>query len=239
MSRALPILSLCVALLALALAMVPRDAPLPPPAPDVRAGPSDDVLELRKRVELLEDDSRGLGDRVVLLERRGAFLVSDGGSGVADPALLSEVLRLRDQVNSLSTGQLALTGDAGRAALAEVLKEVQAEQQQQRAAERFQFRQVRANEYAARWKSFVADSKLNSEQQRALEERLGMEDAQRRALFDRTDGTVPPPDALRALMNQRRETDKVMRNTLEPSQYEKFQELRREERGGRGAEDRR
>lgn len=66
-----------------------------------------------------------------------------------------------------------------------------------------------------------------------------MEDAQRRALFDRTDGTVPPPDALRALMNQRRETDKVMRDALEPGQYEKFQELRREERGGRGADDRR
>ncbi|MBL8914042.1 MAG: hypothetical protein JNM17_25280 [Archangium sp.] len=232
MNRVLPVLSLCVALIALALALVPREAPPPPPQQDApRAGPSDDVLELRKRVELLEDDSRGLWDRVVLLERRGAF-VSDAG-GVADPALLTEVLRLRDEVNSLSTGQLAMNGDAGRAAIAEVMKQVQAEQQQQRTAERFQYRQQRATEYAQRWKSFVNDAKLSNEQQRSLEERLAMEDAQRRALFERNDGTVPGPDALRALMTQRRETEKLMRTTLEPAQFEKFQELRREERGGR------
>lgn len=231
MNRVLPVLSLCLALIALAVALVPRDAPAPPaPQEAPRAGPSDEVLELRKRVELLEDDSRGLWDRVVLLERRGAFM-SDAGT-VADPALLTEVLRLRDEVNSLSTGQLAMNGDAGRAAIAEVLKQVQAEQQQQRTADRLQLRQTRANEFATRWKGFVNDAKLNGDQQRALEERLAMEDAQRRALFDRPDGTMPAPDSLRALMNQRRETEKLMRTTLDPTQFEKFQDLRRDERGG-------
>jgi hypothetical protein len=230
MARALPILSLCVALLALGLSFTSREpaAPAPTPPASVDSRVTDDVLELKKRVELLEDDSSKLWDRVVQLERRELA----GGDGGVDPALLAEVMRLRDEVHALSAGASAFGSDAGRAALADLVKEVQAEQAKQRATDRTALRLQRAADAAQRWKSFVSEAKLSSGQQRLLEERLSMEESSRKAVFERSDGTFPPPETMRALTSQRRETDKLMRDQLDAQQWEAFQNLRRDERGG-------
>jgi hypothetical protein len=226
MSRALSIVSLSVALLALSLALVPREAP-PPPAPVATAPPrpADEVLELTKRVELLEDESSRLWDRVVALERRGAL----GSDGAADATLASEVQRLRQELAALSTGPL-LAGDAGRAAMVERIRDVQGEEHRLRASEREALRQQQTAEIAQKWQRFASDSKLNSTQQRALEERLALEETSRKALFERADGAPPQSGGFRGYFNQRRETDRLMRDTLDGAQYEKFLELRREER---------
>ncbi|MFT3712466.1 MAG: hypothetical protein QM817_32875 [Archangium sp.] len=233
MARALPILSLCIALFALGMSFVSREPPAPvapvAAANDSRLG--DDVLELKKRVELLEDDSSKLWDRVVVLERRGVLSVDANDAGF-DPTLLTEVIKLRDEVHALSAGPSSFANDAGRAALADLVKEVQAEQAKQRASDRMALRLQRATDAAARWKAFVTEAKLSSGQQRFLEERLLLEETSRKAIFERSDGTYPPPETLRAMTTQRRETDKMMRDQLDSTQWEAFQNLRREERGG-------
>lgn len=230
MNRVLPVLSLCVALVALALSVMPKDAPLPPlpiQPQDPRLG--DDVLELKKRVELLEDDSRNLWDRMVLLERRGVN-VSDGG---VDPTLLTEVLKLRDEVHALSSGPGVFSNDAGRAALADLVMQVQADQARERAIDRASMRQQKAGEFAEKWKSFMGDSRLSTTQQRALEDRLAREESSRKEAFQRDDGAFPV-EAMRTMLIERRETDKLMKGQLDEAQFDAYMKLRREERNGGG-----
>ncbi|MDP1826576.1 MAG: hypothetical protein Q8L48_25120 [Archangium sp.] len=230
MNRALPIVSLCVAILALAAALIPRD-PVVVAAPQVEAPRTSDAeLELRKRVELLEDDSRNLWDRVVLLERRPTTTVSD--AGVISPSLVNEVAQLREEVRGVMTGEV-LSNDASRAALKEVIREAEADSQRERLLERQQRLDQRAVEQKAKWKDFVAAAKLTFPQEQELNRRLEAEEAARKAFAEAMQKGTPNPDAFRAIRDQRRETDQAMGKLLDDTQKQQYQAVRREDRGGR------
>lgn len=233
MTRTLPVLALCISLLALALGVASLEK-APPPPPQVveapRAQPSDEVLELRKRVELLEDESRSLWDRLVVLERRAAQgAATDGG---VDPSLLAEVYRLRDELRQLAATQ-PLSGDAGRAALVDVVREINAQQARERIIDRMERMQTRTADFAQRWRSFAGQVRLSPAQEKTLQDRLALEEQTQKTVFERTDGT-PTLEAFRALNVQRRETDRLMRSQLDDAQYEQYVSVRREERGERG-----
>lgn len=236
MNRTLPVLALCVSLLALAVgvASLEKSPPPPPPVEVTRQGPSDEVLELRKRVELLEDESRSLWDRLVVLERRDAMaLSSDAG---LDPtqaaAMMAELNRLRDELHQLAATQ-PLSGDAGRAALADAIRDINAQQARERILDRMDRMQNRTVEFAQKWRAFSGTARLSSAQEKTLQDRLMIEEQAQKAAFSRTDG-MPSMEAFRSYNQQRRETDRLMRDQLDDAQYEQFQSMRREERGDRG-----
>lgn len=231
MNRALPLVSLCVAILSLSVALMPRDPVMPPPSPEApRAEPDG---ELRRRIELLEDDHRALWDRVALLERRQlAAPAVDGGP--ASPSLVAEVASLREELRGAMTGEV-LSSEAGRTALKAVIREAEAEWVRERLAQRYLERQERAGEQKARWKDFVTTARLSPAQEQELTKRLEAEEAARLALQEQQQNGGPAaPDAFRALWDQRRETDQVMGGLLDATQKEQYQAVRREDRGGPG-----
>lgn len=230
MNRALPLVSLCVALLALGISLVPREPVVVAPPPDEPRRSEADP-ELRRRVELLEDDSRALWDRVTLLERRQvAGPAVDGG--VAAPSLVNEVAQLREEVRGVMTGEV-LSNEAGRAALKEVIREAEADRQRERQAQRQQDQQQRVAEQKARWKDFVTTAKLTWAQEQELDKRLAAEEAARKAMVEQMTQNGPPSaEAFRALRDQRKETDEAMGALLDATQKEQYQALRREDRGG-------
>lgn len=231
MNRVLPVLSLCLALLALAAALVPRGDSIVVSSPPVEVPVArDSDPELRKRIEQLEDDNRALWDRVVLLEHRQPS-ASDGGAG--SPGLAAEVAELREQVRGVVTGEV-LTNDASRAALKDVIREAEADSQRERLVQRQQRQEQRVEEQKAKWKDFFATAKLTWPQQQELEKRLAEEEAARRAIAEQLQNGGPNPDAFRALRDQRKETDQAMGKLLDDTQKEQYQALRREDRGGRG-----
>lgn len=230
MNRALPILSLCIALLALAGALIPRDpVVLPPSQPEAPRGMDVDAELLRRRVELLEDDNRALWDRVVLLERRqGSALSTDAGSA----GLVSEIAQLRQEVRGVMTGEM-LSNEASRAALKEVIREAEAENQRERIAQRQERQEQRAAEQKAKWKAFISTAKLTWQQEQELTKRLDAEETARQAFAQQLQsGTPPNPEAFRALRDQRKETDQAMSKLLDGPQQEQYQAMRREDRGG-------
>lgn len=237
MNRALPILSLCLALLALAFAIVPRDPVVVAPSPEADAprGVDVDAELLRRRVELLEDDNRALWDRVVVLERRQPVaVISD--AGLLAPSIVTEVAQLRQELRGVIAGEV-LSNDASRAALKEVIREAEVETQRERIAQRQQQQQQRAVEQKAKWKDFVSTAKLTWQQEQELNKRLEAEEAARKALAEQMQlGGPPNPEAFRALRDQRRETDEAMGKLLDDTQKQQYQELRREDRGGRGGD---
>lgn len=238
MNRALPLISVCIAVLALAFAIVPRDPVVVPssPEPDMKRGVDVDAEMLRRRVEVLEDENRALWDRVVLLERRAqtsANLISDGGA-TTSIAVVQEVAQLRQELQSVIAGEV-LSSDASRAALKEIIREAESDAQRERFAQRQQQQEQRAQEQKAKWKEFITSAKLTYAQEQELNRRLEAEEAARKALTQaRETGTPFDPDAFRALRDQRRETDRVMSGLLDESQKPQYEQLRREDRGGGG-----
>lgn len=229
MNRVLPVLSLCVALLALAFAIVPRD-PVIVSAPQPDELPREPDPELRRRLELVEDDNRALWDRVVLLERRASTVTTD--AGLIAPSVAAEVAQLREEVRGVITGEI-LSNDASRAALKEVIREAEADNQRERAERRQQQQEQRAAEQRAKWKNFAATARLTFQQEQELTRRLEAEDAARRALAEQMKaGTPPTPETFRAMREQRRETDTAMNALLDDTQKQQYQALRREDRGG-------
>lgn len=232
MTRVLPIASLCVAILALAAALIPRDPVVIPSAPQVDSPRvSDAELELRKRVELLEDDSRNLWDRVVTLERRQGGTSVSTDAGLFSASLLTEVAQLREEVRGVMTGEV-LSNDASRAALKEVIREAEADRQQERNLERQQRQEQRAVEQKAKWKDFVTTARLTSAQEQELNKRLEAEETARKVFAEAMLKGTPNPDGFRAVRDQRRETDQAMNKLLDDTQKQQYQALRREERGG-------
>lgn len=231
MNRALPILSLCLALFALAIALMPRDPVVVPPPPADAPRASADETELRRRVELLEDDNRSLWDRVVLLERRQVTVIND--AGVMTPALVTEVAQLRAEVRSVMTGEV-LSNEAGRAALKEVIREAEADRQRERQVAQQQRQQERAIAQKVKWKAFATTARLTWAQEQELNKRLDAEEAHRQALQAQLQAGAAPQDAFRALRDERRENDKAIKAQLDETQQQQYDELRREDRGGGG-----
>jgi hypothetical protein len=236
MNRALPILSLCLALLALAFAAVPRDPIVvsSAPEPEVRRGVDVEAELLNRRLEVLEDENRALWDRVVLLERRaqaGGAAVTDGG--LATPAsVVQEVAQLKRELRSVIAGEV-LSDESSRAALKEVIREAEADAQRERFAQRQQREAQRAQEQKAKWKDFVSSAKLTYAQEQELNRRLEAEEAARVAFAQQLQSGQPfDPQAMRALRDQRRETDRTMSGLLNATQKTQYDELRREDRGG-------
>jgi hypothetical protein len=153
--------------------------------------------------------------------------------------MAQEVEALRREVRSVMVGEV-LTDDSSRTALKEVIREAQADAMRERFAERQQREALRAVELKAKWKDFVTSARLTSTQEQELNRRLEAEEAARAALTQQREGGQPfDPEAFRALRDQRRETDRVMTGMLDDTQKAQYQELRREEGGGRGGGDRR
>ncbi len=194
-----------------------------------------DAELLRRRVELLEDDNRALWDRVVVLERRNtAVVLNDAGVELA-PSIVSEVAQLRQELRGVITGA-ALSNEASRAALKEVIKEAEADTLRERVAQSQQRRDQRAQEQKVKWKEFVTTAKLTFQQEQELTRRLDAEEATRQQMQNGT--AVMGPETFRAMRDQRRETDEAMNKLLDDTQKEQYQAMRREDRGGGGRGDR-
>ncbi len=239
MSRVLPIVSLCIALLAFAFAVVPRDPVIIPSSePEAQRGVDVDAEMLRRRVELLEDDNRALWDRVVVLERRNPSVVMSD-AGVFAPSMVSEVAQLRQEVRGLITGEV-LSNEASRAALKDVIREAEADALRERVAQSQQRREQRAQEQKVKWKEFVSTAKLTWQQEQELTKHLEAEEKARLDLAQQLQvgNTAPGPDAFRAMRDQRRETDEAMNKLLDDTQKQQYQALRREDRGGNRGGDR-
>ncbi len=243
MNRALPVAALCVSLLALAFALVPRGEVVAPPmalAPEPAL--SDDEAEfLKRRVELLEDDNRALWDRVVQLERRSP---TAPGVAAAPAGLAAEVEKLRSELRSVMSGEV-LTDEAGRGAIKELLREVQSDQQRERAQQVEERRREQAVQQQQRWKDFAGTAKLSYAAEQKLNERLELETAERTRKMEQLRlGQATWQEVSEFLRTQRRETDSAMGALLDESQTQQYQQLRRsdgrtgggESLGARGAE---
>lgn len=235
MSRFVPVVSLVLAAAAVVLAVLPREAspaPTPPPsAPAVRD--ADERLDgLERKLDAIEDEQRAMWSRVLVLEHRAQGLADtavDGGALAQAPGLVAEVAQLKHELRSVMQGEV-LSDAAGRDAMKELVREVESDFARERQLRRQERQQQRAAEQQAKWKRFVTDAKLTYQQEQTLTQRLALEDAARKALFER--GTPPDRDELRALRDQRRETDSVMVPLLDEQQLQQYRELRQDEQGG-------
>jgi hypothetical protein len=222
MNRALPIVAICLSLLALAMSLVPRGDVAPPPVAVTAAADNDEDVEfLRRRIDLLEDDNRALWDRVTQLERR-PMTSSDGGQVPASFA--ADLEKLRSEVHSLMAGDIA-NSEAGRAALKE--------QQRDRFAATEERRQLQAAQQAARWKDFSSGARLSYAADQKLNERLAYEESERAKKMEQLrTGEVTWQEVSSSLRTQRKETDDAVTSLLDDSQRQQYQQIRRGDNTG-------
>jgi hypothetical protein len=230
-SKHLPLLAVLLSASTVVLAAWPRTeaaAPAPPPPSEQRPDEALDLLG--RRLDAVDDDQRALWNRLLELERRTATasMTTDGGATAA-PALVSEVTQLKQELRALMQGEV-LSDEAGRHAMKALVREVEADLSRERLAQRQVRQEQREAERQARWKSFITSARLTFEQERTLTERFAAEESSRKALF--AQGGAGGRDALRALRDQRQETDEMMRPLLDASQRQQYEALRREEPGG-------
>ncbi|MGV3619165.1 MAG: hypothetical protein ACO1OB_00030 [Archangium sp.] len=233
MNRALPIVSICLAVLAFGVALMPRGDP-PPPAPIIEDTANDEELDyLKRRVEMVEDDNRALWDRVVMLERR-TVAQGDGGFAAPPPGLDAEVAKLRAELRSVMAGEV-LTDPQARDALKEVIREAEADAQKQRFEEMLARREKQVEESKQKWAGFITNSKLSYAAESKLNERLALEESERKKRMEQVRlGEQTWQEVSQYLRNQRRETDQAMNEVLDETQRKDYQQLRRDENGGRG-----
>lgn len=245
MNRLLPVVSLVLAASAVVIAFVSKESPASPSAVAPALAPAgrdlDDRLDvLERKVDGIEDEQRSMWNRVLVLERRAQGLADvtvDGGLPglqVQAPALVAEVAQLKQELRSVMQGEV-MSDSAGRAAMKDLVREAEGDLARERQARRQERQQQRAAEQQAKWKRFITDARLTSQQEQTLTQRLAAEDASRKALFER--GTPPERDELRALRDQRRETDSIMLPLLDEQQLQQYRELRQDDQGG-GSRDR-
>jgi len=231
MNRALLIACFAISTIALALSLVPRADPLPPPPP-ASAGVLPEELELlQRRLDDVEDTQRELFDRVSRLQRGGVAgeLALDAG---APAALQAEVARLRDEVHGMIAGE-ALNSTGGKTFLKDAIREVQAEEARARMEQRLALQTKRAEEQKAQWKKFVTDARLNYSQEQALMKALEAEQQKRDAFMaEARAGTKDFRDVFRETRDAQRETDKAVKAQLDEGQQRQYDQLRREQRGG-------
>jgi len=236
MKNAVPWVSLCCAVVALGLSLR-SPAPVEAPAPVEPSRDAEDVADLRRRLDALDDDARILWDRVSTLERRpaggGGVAVGDAGSS-APGELVADVARLKEEVRSVMAGEV-LSTEAGRTAMKDIVREVEADRQRERQVQQQQRREARAAEQKAKWTDFAKTARLTYAQEQTLTQRLAAEDALRQQLTATPGGD--PREAFRTLREEQRKTDALMAQQLDEQQKQQYEALRSEERGGgRGRE---
>jgi hypothetical protein len=242
MNRALGFASFGVAVLALAVALTRSQSDVIVTSPfDERPSVSPEQLQaLERRLKSLEDTAVSLSSRVMALERRPMALPDGGGAVAALPpaALAQEVEQLRNEVRGMIAGE-ALQSQGGREYLKEMVRSVQDEmrttQRQERQQEWLQAQSQAQASRAERLRKFVSEAGLNYTQEQELTRRMDAEEARRQALFAEVEaGSKAPQDVRRELRDMRRQTDAEMQKVLSEEQRVKYEELRREERGGPG-----
>lgn len=234
MNRALPIVSICLALLAFGVALMPRGEPTVPAAVIDDSSNDEELDYLKRRVELVEDDNRALWDRVVLLERR-PVAVGDGGFVAAAPSagLEAEVQKLRAELRSVMAGEV-LNDPQSRAALKEVIREAEADAQRQRFDDFIERRNKQSEEQKQKWAGFISNSKLSYAAETKLNERLALEETERNKRMEQVRlGEQTWQEVSQYLRTQRRETDQEMTSMLDETQRKDYQQLRRDDQGGR------
>ncbi len=233
MNRALLIACFAISTIALALSLVPRADPLPPP-PIATTGVMPEELELlQRRLDDVEDTQRELFDRVSRLQRAGAVGAADLSLDAGVPAALqAEVARLRDEVHGMIAGE-ALSSPGGKAYLKDTLHEIQAEEARARMEQRLARTAQRNEEQKQQWKKFVTDAHLDYAQEQTLTKALDAEQQRRDALMaEARAGTKDFRDAFREQRDLQRDTDKTVKAQLDEAQQKQYDQLRREQRGG-------
>lgn len=225
MNKVLPTISLCVAILAFAFAIMPRSSdPVPSLLPPEGGASDEEVADLRRRIEQVEDDNRALWARVLSAEPQR--VVSDAG---VNPALVQQVEQLRQEIHSVMAGEV-MTNEAGRTAMKALIREAEGERAREQFAAAQTRQQQRAEAQKVKWKEFVTSARLTSQQETQLNERLAAEEQARKAMVE--GGPTEGREGFRALREMRQETDRVMTQSLDEAQKTQYQTLRREERGG-------
>ena len=182
-------------------------------------------VALRLRLGTMEMTVASLVRRVSALEKAPA-------AKPGEPVTMKEedrrqVERLRKEVDSLLTGE-ALASDAGRKRFKEVLRTVQDEV----FAERMQDQMAALDkDRTDRLKKLADDARLTSDQQQQVAKLLNDESQQRRAIIDQLrSGQAQPGENRGAMRTLRQNTDEAARQVLDSSQYEKYQQMRQDER---------
>lgn len=241
MNRFLGFASLGLAVLALAVALSgpPQVVVSTPEDERPTSHSTHDVQALEKRVKALEDTVVSLSTRVMALERRPAAPEGSGGAVASAPpaALAQEVEQLKTEVRSLVAGE-ALNSQGGREYLKEMVRSVQDEMRTaQRQERQQQWAQAQTQAQAARserLRKFISEAGLNYSQEQELTRRMEEEETRRQALFDAMSaGTRSQRDVRQELRAMRTQTDEAMQKLLSESQWARYEELRREERGPR------
>ncbi len=235
MSRVLPIVGICLSLVALAFALVPRGEVAPPVTwePDAPAFADEDVDFLKRRIELLEDDNRLLWDRVVKLERKPAVVTADGAPAPA-ASLNAEVEKLRAELRSVMAGEV-LSDEAGRGAIKEMMREVQADQQRERMVQLEERRVQQQQQQQQRWADFKQSAGLSYAAEQKLTERLATEESERTKKMEQLRlGQATWQEVSDYLRTQRRETDEAVTSLMNDEQKQQYQQVRRNDGGGGG-----
>lgn len=232
--------ALGVAVSALGIVALAEPSQPPAAATEERRAPSEDAAsweELEERIAALERSSTALSARLRALENRQGGPM-DASVGQAPPALAQEVAQLRAQVRDLSSG-LVLESESGRSAMKELVRGVQDELSVERQAawqkRMTEFREQARAEASQQWKDFAKEKGLSYDQERQLQERLGIEESRREALMAQLQaGTQDPRAMRRELRTLRSETDEQMKGLLSETQFARYQEIRQEDRPGFG-----
>lgn len=241
MFKPLPFVALLLSIAALATALL-RPAPAPAPVPDAAPARSNDALAaLERRIDLLEETSEHLEQRVGELLRRPALTAWAADGGAAPAGLAIEVAQLRSEVRGMIAGE-ALNSEGGKAYLKDAVRGVQEElltEERKQRAERFAASQTkRQAETTAQWKKFVTDARLDYTQEQTLNRVLEAEAAARKALFDQLrDGTKTFADLRGDMRKTREDADATMKAALTADQFKEYSATRRAVRqnGDRGA----
>jgi hypothetical protein len=191
------------------------------------AGGDKALAALRRRVAALERTAtRLLG---LLLSGRGGGPRADAGGWMK-----SELQGLRDDVDAVLTGE-ALDTEEGRKRLHELVKKAQKQSRERsRSERRKRWKKVFDFLVGEQLQKLAEDADLSQDQQDKLKKLINEEFERSRALrraFRRGDKTAE--EMITQSRKIRDEVDQKVKNMLSSSQYEKYQEQRRDFLGRR------
>jgi hypothetical protein len=231
MSRLLPLLAVILSAAALGMA-ISRPASQEAPAANPGAQNDDELVAFDRRIELLEETTQHLEQRLTELSRRPA---AAGGTAEAPAGIAHDVAQLRTEVRAMIAGE-ALQSEGGKAYLRDAVRGVQEElaaEERKARTERFAAAQAKSQvEQKERWKKFVTEAGLDYTQEQTLNRLLEAESTMRRQVMDQVrDGKKTFGEVRSELRASREQTDQSMKTAVNAEQFKKYTEQRRE--GGR------